>query len=320
MTPVNIEIKDALTWEEDLPRPRWDLLESWVESRVEADAREDAWTDLSRQWLKRLGAILGENYQIDESAHFLMLSALPALADHLLWCAEHSREELLGSLPEVTEFSLGKQPIVAIGAVEDYYRYICVYYPDGKHGGSAGCHVREGRPHVVLSGKLQPALESTISHEMTHVALTHLSLPLWLEEGLATSFQKRMTTHDGEMLVTGAEARKQKRYWSNHGLDAFWDGSAFLQAGKVQQHAYQLAEVLMRLLFEEYRPRWFGLAREPRRRLFGFLRAADAADCGQSAAREHLRIELGDLAGRFLGPGEWNPTCAGEVNRDRPPL
>jgi hypothetical protein len=61
--------------------------------------------------------------------------------------------------------------------------------------------------------------------------------------------------------------------------------------------------------------------------LLGFVTAANHADAGQAAARQHLGISLGMLAEPFLGPGEWEPVVAapesspspGADRRSRPP-
>jgi hypothetical protein len=45
-----------------------------------------------------------------------------------------------------------------------------------------------------------------------------------------------------------------------------------------------------------------------RDRLPAFLRAATEADFGAAAAERHLGMTLGELAGQFLGPGDWEPT------------
>ena len=46
-------------------------------------------------------------------------------------------------------------------------------------------------------------------------------------------------------------------------------------------------------------------------RAVDLLREADREDCGQAAARRHLKSGLGDLAAQFLGPGEWSPKREG---------
>jgi len=302
-----LDISDSFTWEEDLPRPQWDLIRTWVEPQVEPDDRAAAWTDIARQWLEKLGGALGRDFRIDESDHFLLLAAHPELPPGaLLPLAERCRKTLLTALPGVTAFRVpGKQVVVGLATPELYYTYLSVYYPEGHHGGSAGVHVREGYRHIALHlGQGVP--ESTLAHELTHASLAHLTLPQWVEEGLAQMFEHDMTGR-AQLLVDAEMAREHKRYWKKHGMDAFWRGEGFTRADKAQRLSYQLAEILLRLLCTDHRPRWFGLDKEPQRQFLAFLREADDSDCGESAAREHLRRGLSDVAGQFLGPGDWSP-------------
>jgi hypothetical protein len=110
------------------------------------------------------------------------------------------------------------------------------------------------------------------------------------------------------LLVDRETADKMKRGWGKRGLDGFWRGESFLAPGKAQHYSYLLAEILVQLLIEDHRPRWFGLAKGSQKRLFAFLRNADGLDCGEAAARDHLGVGLSDLTARFLGPGDWAPS------------
>lgn len=308
MSGDELDISGALTWEDGLPRPRWDLIGAWVEARRERPERRAAWAAVGRQWLTGLGPALGVGYEPTESENFLALvSRGDEVGRGLLPFAERCRAALLSALGEVAAFDRrGKQVVLVLRTPHHYYRYISQFFPEGAHGGSAGLHIRDGYPHVVLHGKQAWALENTLAHELTHVALHHLSMPQWVEEGLAQTFEHGMTGR--QLLEVDAEmAARHKRYWGRHGLDAFWHGDGFSRPGPVQELSYQLAEILARLLAEEGRPRWFGWAREPQRRLFAFLREAEAGDCGEAACREHLGYGLNELAAKFLGPGSWSP-------------
>ena len=309
MSGKELDISGSLTWEEGLPRPQWDLIETWVASRCEPDSRQDAWVSAARQWLAELGQALGGGYEPVEYDHFLALTPqADATGRPLLQFAEQCRAALLSVLEGVADFEgRGKQVVVALRNRDDYYRYISLYFPEGKHGGSAGIHIREGYPHVALHGKQLSLLENTLAHELTHVSLHHLAMPQWLEEGLAQMVEHDMTGRS--LLVVNTEmAGRHKRYWGKHGLDEFWGGRGFARPGKVQELSYQLAEILVRLLIEEARPRWFGWVREPQRRFFAFLRGASVSDCGEGASTQHLGFGLSDLAARFLGPGSWSPS------------
>jgi hypothetical protein len=304
----DLDITDAITWEDGLPCPQWDLLATWVESHADFDAERDAWTGVARQWLSVLGPALGPGYEVAETDEFLGLAPrADGVGPSLLRFAGRCRSELLSLLGGVTDFVVpGKQVIVVLGGANDYYRYISLYFPEGEHGGSVGVHVREGYPHIALRYLTNWEAETTVAHELTHSALHHLGLPLWIEEGLAQMFEHNMT---GRSLLEldPEKAGEHKRYWKKHGLDAFWRGEGFSRPGKMQELSYQLAEILLRLLVEDSRPRWFGLVKEPRQRFYAFLRAARVQDCGAASCRNNMGFDLSDLAAKFLGPGEWDP-------------
>ena len=302
MSDNELDISGSLDWEEGLPRPQWELIQTWVDSRCAPEAQYSAWVTIARQWLTELGGAFGGDYETTESEHFLALtSKSDATGPPLLRFAERCRGALLSVLDGVADFSTDcKQVVVILRTPADYYRYIAPFFPEGEHGGSGGIHIRVGYPHVALYGKQLWALENVLAHELTHVSLLHLSMPQWLEEGLAQMVEHDMTGR-ALLVVDGEMAERHKRYWGKHGLDEFWRGEGFSRPGKVQELSYQLAEILVRLLTEEGRPRWFGWVREPQLRFFAFLRGAGADDCGEAACREHLGCGLRDVAARFLG-------------------
>src|SRR5262245_59555040 len=126
MSASELDISGLLTWEEGLPRPRWDLIEPWIESHCTPDARWGAWTAVERQWLAELGPALGCGYEVIESDNFL---ALGAKADEnggrLVQFGERCRAAMLSALGGVADFEgLGKQLVVALRARDHYYRYI----------------------------------------------------------------------------------------------------------------------------------------------------------------------------------------------------
>jgi hypothetical protein len=302
------DISGLLSWEDGLPHPNWDLVSSWVEAHCSAANQREAWVAIAVQWLRKLGPALGGGYQVGETDHFVGLA--PAAGDvvgPILLFGERVRTALLGILAGVANFDVaGKQIVVALRDQDAYYRYIAPFYGEGTHGGSVGVHIRQGYPHVALRGPNLDLLQNTLAHELTHVSLLHLALPQWVEEGLAQMVEHDMTGR-AFLMVDGEMARRHKQYWGRHGLDAFWRGEGFLQPGQVQELSYQLAEILVRLLVEDAQPRWFGWVRGQQQQFFTFLREARADDCGATASRKHLARSLGELAARFLGPGEWDP-------------
>jgi hypothetical protein len=307
MNADDFDIADLLDWDEELPRPKWDLIESWVDSHPVEDQR-NVWTVALRQWLSQLGEALGEEYATNESDEFLILAPNSETAGALIWFAGKCRTRLQTIMGSVAQFTVaGKQVAIAFDNSDDYYRYVSPYFPEGEHGLTGGLQIREGYSHIAMQGANSWMLENTLAHELTHAALQHLAMPQWLEEGLAQMVEHDMTGR-GLLELTVEIADRHKRYWGKHGLDDFWRGEGFSRSGKVQELSYQLAEVLIRLLVEDSRPRWFGLVREPQQRFFAFLAEVNAVDCGEESCRQCLGFGLSDLASRFLGEGDWSPS------------
>jgi hypothetical protein len=208
-------------------------------------------------------------------------------------------------LPDIAEFqSPGKLPIVHFANPEIYYTYVSFFHGDGEYGSSGGMQIRDEYPHVALYGWQD--ITVTLAHELTHAAIAHRALPLWVEEGLTQLFECDVGGRTA-LLVTPEIAKKHKRQWRRHGLHEFWRGESFSKADDAQELSYQLAEILMRLLIEDHRPRWLGFDQRPLQRLYGFLSSAQQDDSGQAAASEHLGFGLQELAGKFLGAGDWLP-------------
>jgi tetratricopeptide (TPR) repeat protein len=96
--------------------------------------------------------------------------------------------------------------------------------------------------------------------------------------------------------MTDEELLDLRRFWRKEGLSDFWWGRGFFRPDEGQRHSYELSRVLFQLLLSDYQ----GKFRE-------FFAQARAADAGESAARSALGMELGDLAAKFLGQGDWTP-------------
>lgn len=299
-----IDIADHVTWNESFPHPNWESIQPLLDG-LDAAEQVAARDEVVRQWLDKLAEVFPGCYQVAESDHHLLLclDGFPHRA--VLQLARQCRAFMLHTLPGICP-SPHKVPILIWHDQETYYHYLARFYPDGDHGGSAGVHIRAECQHVVLWGKDLNSVDSIIAHELTHAGLGLAELPLWVEEGLA-----QIVEHDiaGRQLLelTSKMGALQKRYWHRFSLQSFWDGTAFVQASRSSQLAYQLAEVLVRLLLAEAQPSWFGLVRGQQSKLVSFLTAANASDAGEAAAHEHLGISLADLAARFLGPGDWDP-------------
>ena len=288
------EIPDALDRSDSIPRVNWPAVEAWAATRPADEDAHERWCELQRQWVDELAEALGDPYVWAESDELILWCARPgdeardllALADR----AFRATCEIVGPPAE----PLGKLVILCFGSNDEFYDYIAPLYPEGTYGGIGGVCVSDGDTHVALPDSPH-GVESTLVHEMVHVCLGQ-DVPLWLQEGVAEIVPEHVSRQRRQPL-NERDVRRHRHHWSKRGLDGFWAGRSFSEAGRGRDLSYELAYLLVSILAGDHRPR-----------LPAFLRAAKRDDCGAAAAREHLGMSLGDLAAQFLGPGAWEPT------------
>lgn len=315
MSSASIDLADLLDWEEGLPRPRWEAVQARIEAEVSQAEQPAAWVAVERQWLEALGPACDAGYRAVQSDRFLLLiTGNDGQIDRFLGFAETCHDLLENQLATVADLRVvGKHVVLAFRNVEDYYRYVAGLCPEGEQGGSAAMHIRLGHPHIAVNAADLAQAQISLAHELTHAALQHLGMPLWVEEGLTQMFE-----HDAgkrwPRLLGPNSGERQRRYWRKYGLESFWSGDGFFAPTRRQGLCYELAETLMRLLIEDHRPRWFGLSRGRRQCLIQFLQTAKYHDAGQSAAVEHLGFGLENLVTKFLGPGDWGPQSTYEYD------
>ncbi len=288
--------------------PDWDAIAARVHA-LPAARRRAAWADATRQWLENWKAHFGTDFAVFESDTVQVLTFNDdEVGNALLGAAHHCRELHRDLLSEIGRFdAFGKDVILGL-STDLYYSYVSAFHPeDGEAGGSSGMFVGTGYPHILLNGVSLSSLGSTLVHEMTHGALHGLGSPLWIEEGIAQYIERAAGfTANGDFSV--ADAKAITRHWTRSGLAAFWWGTGFAAPGPEQSHSYSLASLLLQLLVDEHQPGIFGFGARKRERLREFIRHARAEDAGQASARDHLGYDLGEVAAKFLGPGDWNPT------------
>src|SRR5690349_18061838 len=79
---------------------------------------------------------------------------------------------------------LGPLVILLFADAETYGLYTSPFNPQEEEIRSGGMCLRQGYVHVALRPYPLESLQRILLHEMTHACLSHLSLPLWLEEGV----------------------------------------------------------------------------------------------------------------------------------------
>jgi hypothetical protein len=197
---------------------------------------------------------------------------------------------------------------------EIYIRYVSHFYADGYMARSGGLLIqRGGYVHMAINTRSSNPEKGpdpgTLAHEFAHNAVVKLSLPRWLDEALAMSFAAQFRGLERSVIDNlsssgsfdeGRPILEQfKERWTPERLQGFWSGKLWYSEADGEGHCYQIARL------------FFGILREHINGSPGLLQAfigeAKRKDAGETSARQHLGLSLGDLASKFFGPGDWAP-------------
>lgn len=285
------DFSGTLRWEERLPTPDWEALHAWWSATADAQESARLWLEAERGFLLHLAAALGPSYRVHESRDALLLSRLDdraarVVTDHVA----RTRARVLRLLPGLAEVpDLGKDVFLLFADTDDYYRYISRYYPEGgEYAGSAGVHISQGCGHFAAHGTDLLHIEPTVVHEMTHSLVSHLPLPLWLNEGIAVNTERSLCAAGPDHELVERQAR-HRTFWNPERIAAFWSGEAFHSPG---EHVAELAYDLARQLVQGLATNW------PAFRSFALR--AHFSDAGEAAAHELLGVGLGELVASVL--------------------
>lgn len=294
------ELEDLLVTGAELPMIDWDAADSRAERLEGGDHARDLWRRaLAAAWLERLKSELASPHERWRTAN---VEGLAPAADQLSVVVRRAAEASFAAIQSALGDAWDGHPIppvaiAAVAAIDDYYSLkSAAYEAEGEFAGSGGCFLNRPFPIILLPTSTRWSVESTIAHELTHHALSGLSLPLWAEEGLTQMMEERVTRQTS-FRVDRELVERHVAHWSSRGLQAFWSGDAFRSAAEDDQElAYHLAELLARRM----------LADRPKEYL-AFLKQCDHDDHGADAARRRLGMTLGQIAAGSLGEGDWEP-------------
>jgi len=282
-----------------LPQPRWEAFYDTIES-LTLKEQDAALTDMIQAWLVALAEAIGPEAGVLKSdGMFCLYSERPHEAESLLHWSLHALDRIITIVGDHrTPQMVGPRIMLLLNDLERYYDYIDYYYPDsGTFGASLGICVDQPYVHIAIGTANSQFLKPALAHELTHLALAPLSLPVWLDEGVAQMMEGQIG--EASFFSIDRELRQSHRsLWHRIGLQSFWSGQSFNDNDdEVQELSYHLAEVLSRNILEDHR------------KTFGqFLAAARQHDAGEAAAREYLGRDLASFATQFLGEGAWEPS------------
>lgn len=289
-----------IAWRSDttLPIPDWDR-----QARPEhgQEAQDDHANGLAAGWLDALSQALGGRLRREESANFMLLSALePRPAKVLLEYLERSLRRVLATLPGIaSDEGHGKNLVMVFPDEDTYYRYVANYGSESSEpeAFSGGMFIDAGYGHFVFAEGPFEHMEPLVVHELTHCLVRHLPIPAWLNEGLAVNTEQRFARTQPRYRANELQYLFG-RFWNEETIQEFWSGKSFLRPDEGQPLSYELARLLVHLLDKDYE------------RLARFCGAALREDAGEAAAQAVFGTGLEELAAVVLGPGSWMPQPA----------
>ncbi len=279
------------------PLPDWDQVATWTDTGEEpASARNQA----RRAWLLHLAASL-DGLSLTETRDALVLSSFPrSTAQAVARFVVDVRGRILGLLDGIAEYPRGEQSVLLLfDEQDDYYRYVANYYPeDGEFAYSGGMFIKDGCPHFVSVKIDLSMLEPVIAHELTHNSLAHLSLPLWLDEGIAVNTERHLIFQPSNAQEAIDRLTRHHGFWNAERVQEFWSGESFQRTDDGNELSYDMARHIVDLLGRD----WPMFTR--------FVRSARREDAGAAALRAEFDLDLGQLAATAIGMKEqpgWSP-------------
>lgn len=294
MTKISFHAFDEAN---NLPQPRWQEIIDQIDALPESE-QDHAWIECIRQWLNALAEALGPDASIVRCDDLFCISSCNGDQAEILtpWIA-HALDRIIARVGEHrTSEMRGPRVVILLSDTERYYDYIDHYYQDdGEYGASGGVCIQQGYYHIVCGPGDFSTRQLILAHELTHLALAPLTIPLWLDEGLAQIMEERIT--GTSYFHLDREIRQRHiAFWSESSLQPFWSGEAFGRPGETQELSYHLAEVLTRNLLADHS-----------HLLANLLAKVHWSDAGDAACRAVLGTSLASIASEFLGNGDWSP-------------
>jgi hypothetical protein len=295
--------------EDRFPRRDWSARWAALESLASDEERELSWRRQGEEWLRDVVAVLGNGFHLHDVGGFWVVSDRdPRDLKFIGRILQNARRRILASLEGIAADPLFAQLAVLWLENEDqYYEYIAHYYPEsGEFSVSGGMFLGNDYPHFVFPHYDDVReLEHVMSHELTHAMVNHLSLPLWLNEGMAVTMEESIAgpVRGGRTIPQVLDEHPE--FWNADTIQEFWRGDSFARPDEGNKLSYALAQLITLNLGHDY----------PRFR--DFVLTASVEDSGAAAVRETFEIELGDLVGAVFGEGDWAPRPeAWAISRD----
>jgi hypothetical protein len=283
---ADFDLPSHLAWANGFPWLDWGAAEAWTQAIQPARPENQrlAMEQCRRAWLLHLRDALGPDFLLHESDHALILSSLePQVVRATASFVAKTRQritKLLGTLAHLPADQ--KSVLIVFDDPDSYYHYVGALYPDdGEFAFSGGMFINAGCAHFVTQRNDLAQIEPVIAHELTHSAVAHLALPLWLDEGIAVNTEHKLTGMPRNLHSPQQMHAKHLQFWGEAEIQQFWTGDSFHRPDDGQMLSYDLARVLVEKLAGD----WSAFER--------FASRAARDDAGAQAASEQLGVDLG---------------------------
>lgn len=243
------------------------------------------WLDPVKQWL-------GPQFRFHVEADVVVLSALePRDALAAAGYIAKTRKQVERVLGDLARFPADQPSVLIVfDDQEDYYAYVSRFYPDeGEFAFSSGMFIGGEHAHFVIGRDELSRIEPVVAHELTHSALAHLQLPLWLDEGIAVNTERRLCGMGASEFTAQELHVMHRRFWNTERIQEFWSGRSFQRVDEGNQLSYDLA----RIIVEQTGRDWAAFTR--------FAGNAERGDAGVAAAARFLELDLVRYVSEIVG-------------------
>ena len=278
------------------PRTDWEGFYNKHEHLPE-DEQIELLVKVLHTWCEKTVVHMGGGAALSETENFYFATDLDGRQRKLIEeYLEKALARILSVLDGIAQDTMPDRYFAIIFTDHDaYYRYISYFYPDeGDYPMSSGIFLRRLYPHLAMPFHNVDSTEGTIAHELTHACVSHLELPLWLDEGLATTMESALTGFP-RLNLDHHQFRRHEKFWTEATVQEFWNGESFNRTDEGNELSYELARFCVKSLSQspdEFR---------------SFVNAANFEDGGEAAAFDAFGGSLGGLMHQYFGDGNWSP-------------
>jgi hypothetical protein len=273
------------------PFPDWKVIIERVEADVAPDMRYAVMTSFGHSWLQQVAAAMPVPMVVRTSRNFILVMPGDARrADAFLQQLEDYHQRIATALRGLPLHPWrAKAGVIVSPDPDTFARYLSDYYDDGEFMAPGGVCLDAGYVHFALPDHDLTLCGPTLAHELCHVFLRGVPLPLWTEEAVVQTVEN-LITHRNPYVLDREMVRRHREYWTPERIQKFWSGASFHLPDEGSELSYHLALFLLNAAMQG-----------GQEMLMKFLSKANASDAGFSAFHEAVGVGLDEILSDFLG-------------------